>query len=73
MIPINISPKSVSIPFTQWEQGNSVGSPHPHAQNGDAGSPGHVELAGMEGNHHSENGAAVEVNHKRGRELQFGI
>ena len=58
------------------EQGNSIGSPQPHphhegqgnlgnshAQNGDAGSPGHIELPGMEGNPHSENGAAVEVNH----------
>ena len=57
------------------EQGNSVGSPQPHShhegqgtlgtshgQNGDTGNPGHVELVGLGGNSHYENGAAVEVN-----------
>ena len=58
------------------EQGNSVGSPQPHSynegqgnlgsshgQNGDAGTPGHIELDGLGGNPHYENGATMEVNH----------
>ena len=58
------------------EQGNSVGSPQPHShnegqgnlgnshgQNGDVGSPGHIELDGLGGNPHYENGATMEVNH----------
>ena len=80
------------------EQGNSVGSPQPHShnegqgnlgnshgQNGDVGSPGHIELDGLGGNPHYENGATMEVNQMtafpvenrnlllRGREFQSGI
>ena len=39
-------------------QGNLRNS---HGQNGDDGSPPHIEMAGMEGNSHGENGAVVEV------------
>ena len=80
------------------EQGNSMGSPQAHShhegqgnlgnshgQNGDAGSPGHIELAGMEGNPIMRMGqrwksvttTAFLVENRsllsRGRELQFGI
>ena len=33
-----------------------------HGQNGDVGSPGHIELDGLGGNPHYENGATMEVN-----------
>ena len=56
-------------------QGNSLGSPQPHSHNGEHGnvgnthglngdvaSPGHIELDGLGGNPHYENGATMEVN-----------
>ena len=58
------------------EQGNPRGSPQAHShhegqgnlrdshgQNGDGGTPRHIEMAGMEGNSHCQNGAAGEASH----------